>query len=190
MILNLILYDNPILRKRGKAIEAFDQQLKDLASDMLETMAFYKGVGLAAQQIGKALQFAVVDVSNSKIPSSLLIGGKPVPVEEHMPLFLINPTIKYTRSKEISNEGCLSFPGLRIDVPRSKRVELNTYDLNGKPLKFEAGGFLAIAIQHEYDHLQGKLFIDYLSVEQRKTIKEDLEKIKRGEPILSSKDKE
>ncbi|QSR89092.1 peptide deformylase [Methylacidiphilum caldifontis] len=188
MVLNIVLYDHPILRKKGKPIDSFNDQLKRLVSDMLETMAFHKGVGLAAQQIGQALQLAVIDVSESKIPSSLLIEGKPVPIEEHMPLFLINPTLSCTRSKELSNEGCLSFPGLRIDVPRSKRVKLKTFDLEGKPLALEAGGFLAIAIQHEFDHLQGKLFIDYLSPEKKKAIKEELEKIKRAEPSLFAKE--
>ncbi|ACD82972.1 peptide deformylase [Candidatus Methylacidiphilum infernorum] len=188
MILKLVLYDNPILRKKGMPIDSFDDRLKRLVQDMLETMAYYKGVGLAAQQVGLNLQLAVIDVSGSKLSSSLLIGGKPAMVEEHMPLFLINPTLSYTQSKEISNEGCLSFPGLRIDVPRSKRVKVKTFDLEGRPWYFEAGGFLSVAIQHEFDHLQGKLFIDYLSAEQKKAIKEELEKIKRGEAILSVKE--
>ncbi|MDE1170420.1 MAG: peptide deformylase [Verrucomicrobium sp.] len=178
MILPLVHYPDPVLREKGKPVEKFDAKLHALIGDMLETMEASGGVGLAAQQIGRALQLAVVDVAgidDEDRPSGLLIEGKAVDVEEHMPLFLINPLLEKTKAKVDSGEGCLSFPGLRVEVPRSRRVVLSTHLADGTPVKMEATGFLAIVIQHEYDHLQGKLFIDYLSAEARAAIKPELE---------------
>ncbi|CAB4243285.1 Peptide deformylase [Methylacidimicrobium sp. AP8] len=188
MILPIVLYGNPILRQPGAAVRRFDSDLQKFAEDMRETMAANEGVGLAAQQVGKPLLLAVVDVTAAKAASSMIVGGRPVPLEEQMPLFLANPVLSLTKSKEIGNEGCLSFPGLRIDVPRSRRVSVRAQDLRGKPLVFEASGFLAVVIQHEVDHLHGKLFIDYLKPAQRKEIKEKLARIRQGLPAMAPKE--
>ncbi|MDD4934034.1 MAG: peptide deformylase [Methylacidiphilaceae bacterium] len=185
MILPIVLYGNPILRQRGSPVRRFDAELRKFAEDMRETMAANHGVGLAAQQVARALLLTVIDITAAKAPSTMILRGQPVPVEEQMPLFLANPVLSLTKSKEIGNEGCLSFPGLRIDVPRSRRVSVQAQDLQGKPLAFEASGFLAVVIQHEVDHLFGRLFIDYLKPGQRKEIKEDLARIRQGLPALA-----
>ncbi len=182
MTLPIALFGNPILRQAGAPIRRFDAHLRKFAEEMRETMIANHGVGLAAQQVGKALLFAVIDVTAAKESSTMIVDGLPIPVEEQMPLFLANPVLSLTKSKEIGNEGCLSFPGLRIDVPRSRRVSVRAQDLHGKPLVFEASGFLAVVIQHEVDHLFGKLFIDYLKPAQRKGIKEELIRIQQGLP--------
>lgn len=185
MILPIVLFGNPVLRQPGAPIRRFDAELRKFAEEMRETMVAHQGVGLASQQVGKALLFTVIDVTAAKAPSTMIFRGRPVPVEEQMPLYLANPVLSLTKSKEIGNEGCLSFPGLRIDVPRSRRVSVRAQDLDGKPLVFEASGFLAVVIQHEVDHLYGKLFIDYLKPAQRREIKEELDRIRQGLPAGS-----
>ena len=100
-----------------------------------------------------------------------------------MPLVLINPVLKPTKTKVVSHEGCLSFPGLTLDIARAQRVAVKTHTLDGGLFQFDAGGLLSRAVLHEVDHLHGKLFIDHLSAEERRDIREDLECIKRGEPI-------
>jgi peptide deformylase len=190
VILPIVLFGNPILRQPGRPVRRFDADLRQFAEDMRETMVANQGVGLASQQVGKPLLFTVIDLKATKTSSTMIIRGKPVPVEEQMPLFLVNPVVSLTKSKEVGNEGCLSFPGLRIDVPRSRRVSVRAQDLQGKPLVFEASGFLAVVIQHEVDHLYGRLFIDYLNPAQRKEIKEDLARIRQGLPALTKDTKE
>ena len=175
MILPLTYYPDPRLRKKGAPLKAFDAKLKQLAADMLETMEAHEGVGLAAQQVGLALQFAVIDVRGIEDrPSTMVIGGKAVDPEEHMPVFLINATVSGTKVKDRGPEGCLSIPDLRAEVSRSRRVTVQTHTLDGKPFEFEATGLLAVAVQHEHDHLQGKLFIDPLSPAERAEIKDEL----------------
>jgi peptide deformylase len=100
-----------------------------------------------------------------------------------MPMILINPVLKSTKTKITGHEGCLSFPGLTLDIPRSQRVSVKTRTLDGGTFEFDAGGLLGRAVLHEVDHLHGRLFIDHISAEERRLIKEDLEYIKRGEPI-------
>ncbi|CAF0701047.1 peptide deformylase [Candidatus Methylacidithermus pantelleriae] len=181
MILPIVLYGNPILRKKGEPVQRFDDTLRRLAQDMVETMHAHKGVGLAAQQVGVALQVAVIDVRGvTDRPSSFIADGKKIPVADWMPLVLINPKLELTKSKEPSEEGCLSFPGLRLTVPRARRVLVRCQDLEGRPLVFEASGFLSIVIQHEWDHLMGRLFIDYLDPMERQSLREILDKIREG----------
>jgi len=184
MIREILHYDNPILRAKGKAIGAITPEIEALVQDLFDTMRHARGVGLAAQQIGHALQVAVIDVTGIKErPSRMWIDGQPVDPEEHMPLVLINPVLKPTKSKVVSHEGCLSFPGLTVDVSRAQRVAVKTRLMDGTVFEFDAGGLLGRAVLHEVDHLHGRLFIDDLSAEQRRAIREDLEYIKRGEPI-------
>ncbi|SDU01902.1 peptide deformylase [Verrucomicrobium sp. GAS474] len=178
MILPLVYYPDARLRAKGAPIKVIDDTLRQLADDMLDTMEKHEGVGLAAQQIGQALQFAVVDVTGiDDRPSTMTIAGKAVNPEDYMPLFLINPVVTGTKAKEPGSEGCLSIPGLRTDVNRSKRVEVKTMTMEGKVLEFEATGLLAVAIQHETDHLHGKLFIDLLSPAERADVKDELDEI-------------
>lgn len=180
MILRIVRYGESVLREVGKPVVTplREEDLK-LIEDMLETMRSVNGVGLAAQQIGKSLQLAVVDVSGIEDrPSRLWMGKREIPLEQAMPLYLINPEVELTKVKECGSEGCLSFPNLSIMVNRARRVRLKTDTIDGKRVEYEATGLLARALQHEYDHLQGKLFIDYLTQEEREKIKEQLEEIK------------
>jgi peptide deformylase len=184
MIREIVHYDAPVLRAKGKEIGAITPEIKNLIEDLFDTMRAARGVGLAAQQIGEAVQVAVIDITGIKErPSKMWIAGKPVDPEEHMPLILINPSLKPTKTKTVSHEGCLSFPGLTLDIPRAQRVAVVTRRLEGGSFEFDAGGLLGRAILHEVDHLHGRLFIDHLSGDDRRAIREDLEYIKRGEPI-------
>jgi peptide deformylase len=184
MIREIVHYDAPALRAKGKEIGEITPAIKALVTDLLETMREARGVGLAAQQIGVALQLAVIDITGVKErPSRMWIKGNPVNPEDYMPLVLINPVLKPTKTKITSHEGCLSFPGLTLDIARAQRVAVKTRTLDGGVFEFDAGGLLGRAVLHEVDHLHGKLFIDLISAEERRAIREDLECIKRGEPI-------
>jgi len=186
MIREIVHYDNPILRAKGKLVPPgpASPQLRKLLEDLFDTMRHAHGVGLAAQQIGEAIQVAVIDITGIKErPSKMWIKGEPVDPEAHMPIILINPEVKGTKTKVTSHEGCLSFPGLTLDIARATRVSVKSQTPEGKTVEFEAAGLLGRAVLHETDHLHGKLFIDHISANDRKTIREDLEYIKRGEPI-------
>jgi peptide deformylase len=189
MIREIVHYDAPVLRAKGREIGAINPEIKPLVEDLLDTMRAARGVGLAAQQIGEAVQLAVINIKGVKErPSKMWIAGVPVNPEDHMPLVLINPALKPTKTKVVSHEGCLSFPGLTLDIARAQRVAVKTRKLDGSLFQFDAGGLLGRAILHEVDHLHGKLFIDDLNAEQRRAIREDLEYIKRGEPIPARPD--
>jgi len=186
MIREIVHYDNPILRAKGKLVPPgpASPQLRKLLEDLFDTMRHAHGVGLAAQQIGEAVQVAVIDITGIKErPSKMWIKGQPVDPEAHMPIILINPEVKGTKTKVTSHEGCLSFPGLTLDIARATRVSVKSQTPEGKTVEFEAAGLLGRAVLHETDHLHGKLFIDHISANDRKVIREDLEYIKRGEPI-------
>jgi peptide deformylase len=184
MIREIVHYDAPILRAKGKEVGAITPEIESLITDLFDTMRAAHGVGLAAQQIGVALQLAVIDVTGIKErPSRMWIKGEVVDPEQHMPLILINPVLKPTKTKVTSHEGCLSFPDLTLEIARSQRVGVKTRTRDGGLFEFDAGGLLGRAVLHEVDHLHGKLFIDHLNAEDRRAIREDLEYIKRGEPI-------
>lgn len=178
MILKIVKYGNPVLRQKGKPVGSITADIKKLVNDMLETMRDAHGVGLAAQQIGQALQLAVIDVTGIKErPSKMWIKGEPVDPEAHMPLVLINPQISGTKKKVSGAEGCLSFPGISAPIARSQMVNVKTTTLDGKTFEFEASGLLGRAVQHEFDHLQGKLFIDLMAKEDRAEWKEQIREI-------------
>jgi peptide deformylase len=171
MLLTIVKYGTPILRQKGARIEAITPTIKQLIADMLETMYTYKGVGLAAQQVGLPVQLAVLDVRGiTDRPSSLEIEGKPADPLEFMPLVLLNPVITPVGPPATSPEGCLSFPELFAEVTRPDVVDVRALDQKGKLLEFRCGGLLARAIQHETDHLHGILFIDRMD----KKVKEEL----------------
>jgi peptide deformylase len=164
MIRDIVKYGDPVLRTKGKRLEAVDDEIRALAADMLETMYEANGVGLAAQQVGRALQLTVIDVSDAESrPSRMWLAGEEVDPKEHMPLILINPELQLGEEVEIGTEGCLSFPEITAEIPRALKVKVNAQDLNGNRLEFEAAGLLGRAVQHENDHLNGILFIDHMS---------------------------
>jgi peptide deformylase len=171
MILEIVKYGHPVLRQKGARIEQITAEIKKLAADMLETMHANKGVGLAAQQIGRALQLTVVDVRDVKErPSWLELDGQPADINAFMPLILINPEINPLGEVVAGAEGCLSFPEIFGEIARPESVDVKALNEKGKPVEFRCGGLLARAIQHEVDHLNGILFIDRMD----KATKEEL----------------
>lgn len=164
MILPILEYGDPILRAKGKPIDNIDDWLRELAANMIETMHAANGVGLAAQQVGESLQLTVLDVSLVEDrPSTLKVDGKEVDPKTAMPLVLINPEIELQGATETGVEGCLSFPEITGDIERAKSVIVRAQTLEGSAIEIEASGFLARAIQHEGDHLNGILFIDRMN---------------------------
>ncbi len=163
-MLKIVYYGDPVLRTKGAPIEAFDNELRAFAADMLETMYQADGVGLAAQQVGRPIQLTVIDVPELEDrPSQMWINGQPVSLADQMPLVLVNPTIAPFGEREIGVEGCLSFPDITADISRPGRVRVQAQRLDGTAFTFEADGLLARAVQHECDHLQGILFIDRMN---------------------------
>jgi peptide deformylase len=194
MILPILQYGDPILRAKGQRIEEIDDWLRQLASDMIETMHAAHGVGLAAQQVGEALQLTVLDVSAVEDrPSALKLNGQETDPKTAMPLVLINPEIELNRETEIGVEGCLSFPEITADIERTQSVTVRAQNLEGEIVQIEAGGFLARAIQHEGDHLNGILFIDRMRSAAKAALASRLKRLqketKRGirhrEPLVS-----
>lgn len=157
MIRPILFYPDKRLREPGKDVEVFDAELHRLIDDMAETMYAAPGVGLAAPQIGVSKRLFIVDVASGEDePSDLRV--------------FINPKIIAAEGETVFNEGCLSFPGVREDIDRAERVTVRALDQDGKPFELEAEGLLAIAIQHENDHLDGKLMIDHLSILKRRLV--------------------
>ena len=150
MPLIVVKYGAPVLRQKGARIEGITPRIKQLAADMLETMYSYKGVGLAAQQVGQPLQLTVIDVRGvTDRPSSLELAGQPADVDAFMPLVLINPEVKPVGPPATGPEGCLSFPEIYADITRPDVVDVKALNLEGKPIEFRCGGLLARVVQHE-----------------------------------------
>jgi peptide deformylase len=158
-------YGDPILRAKGQRIETVDDEIRALAENMLETMHAANGIGLAAQQVGQALQLTVLDVAQVEDrPSAMTLNGEPVAdLTAAMPLVLLNPTLRLGRETDVGSEGCLSFPEITADIERASAIEMEAETLEGDKLRIEASGLLARALQHEVDHLNGILFIDRMS---------------------------
>ena len=164
MKLSILQYGDPILRAKGKRIDKIDNHIRELAASMLETMHAANGVGLAAQQVGEALQLTVLDVSEVEDrPSTMSLNGKDVDPKTKMPLVLINPQIILREATDLGTEGCLSFPEITAEIERAESVVVSAETLEGERIEIEATGLLARALQHELDHLNGILFIDRMS---------------------------
>ena len=180
MILQILEYGDPILRAKGKPIENIDDRIRELAANMIETMHAANGVGLAAQQIGETLQLTVLDVSLVEDrPSTLKLDGKDVDPKAAMPLVLINPEIELRGANEVGVEGCLSFPEITGDIDRAKSVIVRAQTLEGRTIEIEASGFLARAIQHEGDHLNGILFIDRMNSASKAALSSRLKRLQK-----------
>lgn len=162
-ILPILEFPDDRLRKKAVVINNVDKKIKQLVDDMTETMYEAKGIGLAATQVNRHLCLIIIDISE----------------EKNEPLCLINPEIIEQQGIEESEEGCLSVPSFFETVKRAERIKIKALDSEGQGYNLEADGLLAICIQHEMDHLQGKLFVDYLSSLKRQRIKTKLEKIHR-----------
>ncbi len=176
MVRKIVIYGHPVLRQKGARIESVTPEIRALAQDMIETMYDADGVGLAAQQVGEALQMAVVDVSQASEPGTYLrVNGVDRKLEEIMPLVFLNPVVVPAGPRERDTEGCLSFPDIRAEITRPNAVQAVVTTLDGEKLVIETDGLFARAIQHEVDHLNGILFIDRMSsarkIALRKTLK-------------------
>jgi peptide deformylase len=178
MVLTVVKYGTPVLRQKGARVEAITPAIKQLAADMVETMYAYKGVGLAAQQVGAAMQLTVIDVRGvTDRPSSLELKGKPADVDGFMPLVLVNPVVKAVGEPVTGPEGCLSFPEIYADITRPDVVDVQALDREGKPVEIRCGGLLARVVQHEVDHLQGILFIDRMDKATKADLRPELERL-------------
>lgn len=178
MVLEIVYYGHPVLRQRGKKITLPSEPIQQLAKDMLDTMADAAGVGLAAQQVGQALQICVIDVRGVEDrPSTLEFNGQPADVAAHMPMTLLNLEWRATAPSVPGPEGCLSFPEIYGDVARPAAIEVNAVGLDGAKIQFTCSGLLARAIQHEHDHLQGVLFIDRMNAEEKAKLKKKVDRL-------------
>ena len=163
-LLTILHHPDPRLRKKTPPVQKFDQELQRLIDDLFETMYAAPGVGLAANQVGVQLRLAVMDCSD----------------EHDQPLVLINPEIVESADRQEMEEGCLSVPDIRDKVQRYNKLKLRALDRHGQPYELEAEGLMAQCVQHEIDHLDGKLYIDYLSSLKRERIKKKLAKAAAG----------
>ena len=181
MILPILQYGDPILRAKGKRIEKIDDRIRELAANMIETMHAAHGIGLAAQQIGEALQLTVLDISAIEDrPSTLKLDGKDTTDPKTvMPLVLINAEIELRGETEVGLEGCLSFPEITGDIERAQSVTVRAQTLEGDAIQVEASGFLARAIQHEGDHLNGILFIDRMNSAAKAALSSRLKRLQK-----------
>lgn len=183
MVLPVVHYGNPVLRKKGEAVTVFDAALKQLADDMVETMHATNGIGLAAPQVGLAMQFFVIDLrppAGEEQDFELVLDGKPVPAQLAMPMAFANATIELLDENEWScREGCLSFPGIRGEVVRCENVRVKFQDVEGTPHVLECTGMLARCAQHENDHCQGIVFVDRMEARDRLRNTAKLKSLKR-----------
>ena len=183
MILEITQEDHPALRTRGRRIDKIDKSIRELATDMIDTMREAEGIGLAAQQVGLPVLLFVLDVPQMKErPSRMRVGSEEVDFEALMPMVLLNPQIETCGKAFLESEGCLSFPGLKGDVLRPLSVRVKAQTLEGTDIEFEADGLLARAVQHEFDHLHGILFIDRLAPDDRDELPPDIRRIVRPLP--------
>ena len=162
-LLNILHFPDPRLRTVAAPVEKFDDELRQLVSDMFETMYEAPGIGLAATQVDRHIRLLVMDVSEGR----------------NAPRCLINPEIIAADGEDEMDEGCLSVPGYYEKVRRAERIRVRAQDEHGETSEFDAEGIEGVCIQHEMDHLEGKLFVDYLSETKRLRIRKKLEKERR-----------
>lgn len=163
-ILHILNYPDPRLRIKAMPVQTVNDETRRLIDDMLETMYNAPGIGLAAPQVDVSKRVIVIDISEHR----------------NDPLCLVNPEILERQDIEQMEEGCLSVPGIYEVVERAARVRVRGLNREGKPIVMDVGGLLAVCIQHEIDHLEGKLFVDYLSEMKRKRIRKKVEKQHRN----------
>lgn len=163
--LNILHFPDPRLRKPAVPVDTIDDGIRALIDDMLETMYAAPGIGLAANQVNVQKRIIVIDISEQR----------------NQPLVLINPSLLECSGETEMEEGCLSVPGFQEPVKRAGRIRVSALDRDGEPVEIDTEGLLAVCIQHEIDHLDGKLFVDYLSPLKRNWIRKKLEKQERSE---------
>ena len=181
MTLRITQYGESILHEDGKVVSSFGAELTELANQMLKAMNQAEGIGLAAQQIGQAIRFCVIDVpEHPEYPMTCILDGKPLSPSLLMPMALANPEVLPLLSNEYYyEEGCLSFPEIRGEVARPERISVKYQDLDGNAHQLECDGLLARCIQHEVDHLNGVLFIDRMEKKTFAEIKKEVKELKQ-----------
>lgn len=180
MVLPIVNYNDPVLRQKGAPITDFGPELSQLAADMIETMHEAAGIGLAAQQIGKALQFCVIDLSQTSREFDWNLDGAPTPLDLIMPMALANPKVEFLASEDtIYEEGCLSFPAITGDIVRPDQIRVTYQDLGGAQHTLLCNGLFGRCIQHEVDHLNGVLFIDRMAKKVRRGIDAEIKELAR-----------
>ena len=171
-ILDILRFPDPRLRNSAKIVATIDQSIEKLMDDMLETMYQAPGIGLAAPQVNVAKREIVVDDSEN----------------QDQPLVFINPEILESSGTEETEEGCLSVPGFYEKVTRAERIRVKALDRHGEAFEGDLDDLLAVCVQHEIDHLEGKLFVDYLSSLKRQRIRKKLEKLARQDPVVDARE--
>lgn len=188
MPLPIVHYNDPILRKKGVKISSFNAALRKLAAEMVETMHAAEGIGLAAQQIGQAIQLCVVDLTGVEAKFQWEYNGTRPPLELFMPLVLINPEVVAVPEPEtVYEEGCLSFPQIRGDVVRPDEITVTFKDTAGHNHTLRCNGLLARCVQHEVDHLNGVLYIDHMEKDVLALIEPELKALKKRTRELARK---
>ncbi len=182
MILDIVQYGEPVLRKKCTAVTKIDSELEKLVADMIETMRDADGVGLAAPQIGRDIRLAIVEVGDDPECETLFkVDGKDANLDDHMPLVFINPELELSGPKEAESEGCLSIQEVRAKVKRPTIVKATMPQLDGSVKVIEADGLVARAIQHETDHLNGILFTDRISTTTKTRLHRKLKELANTE---------
>ncbi len=180
MIRPIVFYPDPVLRQVAEPVGEVTAEVRTLADDMIETMYDAHGVGLAAPQVGVSLQLAIVDVSHDpECISYLRVNGEPATLDDVCPIVFTNPELELGGARDTDVEGCLSFPDLRGDITRPFEVKATVQTLDGDTLVIETDGLFARAIQHETDHLFGKLFIDRMSSAKKMSIRRQLKEMQQ-----------
>ncbi|MDQ6810125.1 MAG: peptide deformylase [Verrucomicrobiota bacterium] len=176
----IVRYGDAVLRAKGRRVERVDENIRALATDMLETMRAANGVGLAAQQVGEPLQLTVLDLSEVEDrPSTMKLNGTEVDPVKSMPLVLLNPRLELNSETVSGTEGCLSFPEITAEIERAVSVIVHAQTLDGVEQTIEASGLLARALQHEVDHLNGILFIDRMSSASKASLASRLKRLQK-----------
>jgi peptide deformylase len=177
MILEILKYPDPRLRRKGESVDTVTPELKSLSENMIETMYDENGIGLAAPQVGESVRLIVLDTRPHDDDGKLTTEGlTELEAAVAQPIVLFNPEVVVAKDKTQYEEGCLSVPGFFETVDRAQYVEVKGLDANGKPVEIKTDGLLAICLQHEMDHLDGKLFIDRLSFIKSSKIKNRIQK--------------
>jgi peptide deformylase len=188
MSLRIVQYNEPILRAKGSKVTEFDTGLARLAQDMITAMHEASGIGLAAQQVGRALQFFVVDLRQAEVEFNWELDGARPPLDLFMPLAIANPQLViHSVPPTPYEEGCLSFPGIRANIDRSESVTLKFQDERGIPHLLTCDGLLARCLQHEVDHVNGVLFIDRMDKKTRASIDEAVKTLGRETRLADKK---